>query len=278
MISLSVVTRKPIYRILLIFIIVPLILVAIVVFRQSNTQIFPYIQVVDGTTEQTNNNNNSNEYFPRIHQPLSSSILRGIIIFYPHDQEISFASELLWLYRSWIEMMKNESSSWRTDLIIYTGNFTSHLQQLGCIYNHIRIDKYESPQCRVFPYQRIRSRDIRNINKIDDNIYQQIDIDRSILLKTHLQTYEYIDSINIIAECYQSFAMYDYILRTDIDVFLTPYFGHFIPYNDIFLVGRGSYSTAFNTGRLRRIAHHMNWLYANITNIGSTWYGPPLVA
>ncbi|CAF4130963.1 unnamed protein product, partial [Rotaria sp. Silwood1] len=61
-------------------------------------------------------------------------------------------------------------------------------------------------------------------------------------------------------------------------VFLTPYFGHFIPYNDILLVGRGSYSTAFNTGRLRRIAHHMNWLYANITNIGSTWYGPPRVA
>ncbi|CAF4322243.1 unnamed protein product, partial [Rotaria sp. Silwood2] len=257
-------------------IILTLILIAIVVFRQPHTQILPYIQVVDGITEQANINNN--EYFPRIHQPLSSSLLRGIIIFYPHDQEIVFFSELLWLYHSWIEMMKNEPSSWRTDLVIYTGNFTLRLQRLGCVYNRIRTNKHESPQCRVFPYQRVYLRDIRDIDKIDNHLYQQIDIDRSILLKTHLQTYEYIDSINIIAECYPSFAMYDYILRTDIDVFLTPHFGHFVPYNDILLAGRGGYSTTFNTGRLRRIAHNMNWLYANITNIGSTWYGPPLVA
>jgi hypothetical protein len=66
--------------------------------------------------------------------------------------------------------------------------------------------------------------------------------------------------------------MYDYILRTDMDVFLTKYFGRFVPYNNTLLVGGGGgYSTAFNTASLRRVAKDMNWLYANLTNLGSTW-------
>jgi hypothetical protein len=80
-----------------------------------------------------------------------------------------------------------------------------------------------------------------------------------------------VDSINIIAECYPSFSMYDYILRTDMDVFLTKNFGRFVPYKDMLLVGRGGYSHPFASARLRRIAKNMNWLYANLTNIGSTW-------
>ncbi|CAF4345400.1 unnamed protein product, partial [Rotaria sordida] len=69
--------------------ILPLILIEITVFRLSHTQIFPRIQVVHGKTEQININNSS-KYLARVHQPLSSSILRGIIIFYPHDQEMTF--------------------------------------------------------------------------------------------------------------------------------------------------------------------------------------------
>ncbi|CAF3473895.1 unnamed protein product [Rotaria socialis] len=218
------------------------------------------------------------EYVPLIHQPFTSFLIRGIVIFYPHDQEHVFLSELFWLFRSWIEMMKDEPPSWRTDLVIYTGVFTRNLQQLGCVFNRIRIDRKERPQCRVFPYKRIHLRDLNDKKDTDDHLFQQFDLERSILLKKHLQTYEYVDSINIIAECYTSFAMYDYILRTDIDVFLTRYFGRFVPFNATLLVGRGGYSTPFNTARLRRIATNMEWLYANITNIGSTWYGPPRLA
>jgi hypothetical protein len=199
-------------------------------------------------------------------------MLRGILIFYPNDQQAHFLPELLWFYRSWIEMMKDEPSLWRTDLIIYAENYSSNLQELGCVYNNIRINRQEPPQCRVFPYKCIRSRDIQNPNNTDNYLYQQFDKKRSILLTIHLKTYEFLDSINIIAEYYPSFAMYDYILRTDIDVFLTKNFGRFVPYNDTLLVGRGGYSTTFNTARLRRIARDMNWLYANLTNIGSTWF------
>jgi hypothetical protein len=165
--------------------------------------------------------------------------------------------------------MKDEPSLWRTDLVIYTGNYTSNLEQLGCIYNQIRLNRQEPPQCRVFPYERIRLRDTQH--NPDPHLYQQLDNDRSRLLITHLQNYEYVDSMNIIAEYYPSYAMYDYILRTDMDVFLTKYFGRSVPYNDTFLVGHGAYATEFSIGRLRRIAKNMNWLYANLTNPGSTW-------
>ena len=65
--------------------------------------------------------------------------------------------------------------------------------------------------------------------------------------------------------------MYDYILRTDMDCFLTYNFALYVPYNNSLLVGRGGYSTTFNSKRLKRIANDMNWKYADKTSLGSTW-------
>jgi hypothetical protein len=265
--SLSVVTINARRHLLFLFIIVLFILIAIIIFDRQYTQNFFYSSISYRITKR--NHIHDNEYFPHIHQPLSSSLLRGILIYYPTNQEEFFLPELFWLFRSWIEMMKDESSLWRTDLIIYTDNYTSNLRQLGCIYYQIRINRQEPPQCRVFPYKRIRFRRVEE--ETENYVYQQFDRHRSLLLTKHLQNYDYLDSINIIAECYPSFAMYDYILRTDIDVFLTKNFAHFVPFNDTLLVGKGGYSSRFNTARLKRIANDMHWLYANLTNLGSTW-------
>ena len=251
-------------------IIISLLFTPLAIFiLQRHFQTVPYIPILYDIIGR--NDLRANRYDARIEQPLSSSILRGIVIFYPDDQQQLYLPELLWLYRSWIEMMKFEPSLWRTDLVIYTGQHTLHLQQLGCIYNRIRIDRHEPPQCRVFPYVRISLRNVTKTNETDDHLYQQFDEDRSVLITTHLGTYEYVDSINIIAECYPSFAMYDYILRTDIDVFVTKSFAENVPYNNTLLVGRGGYSTVFNNGRLRRIAKDMGWSSVGIVNIGSTW-------
>jgi hypothetical protein len=176
-------------------------------------------------------------------------------------------------------MMKYESNYWRTDLIIYTGNYNSALEQLGCILNKIRLDYVEPPQCRVFLYLRLSKRKIDTSNQqqdllIDDNYKQfsQIDIPRSVLLYQQMQTYPYIDSVNIIAEAYPTFKFYNFILKTDIDVFVTKQFGKYVPGTNLtLLVGLGGYSTPFNTRRLGRIARDMNWRYKNLTNVGSTW-------
>ena len=263
---MSFIRKHPIRLILFVPTIVPFILIARVIFYEEHIQTFPSISVLSSSTQR--NNIHNKQHLAQIHQPISLSILRGIVIFYPNDQETLFFPELLWLYRSWVEMMKHEPPLWRTDLVIYTGDYTLNLQRIGCFYQRVRIDRNEAPRCRVFSYERIS---LRNPNTTDHQVFQQFDQNRSALLIEHLKTYKYIDSINIIAECYPSFSMYDYILRTDIDVFLTKNFGRFVPYNDTLLVGQGGYASNFSKARLRRIAKDMNWLSENITNLGSTW-------
>ena len=219
-----------------------------------------------------NHHHQSMDYSPHLSQPWYQSVTRGLIVFYPDQQENNFLPELRWFYRSWIEMMKYEPMVWRTDLIIFSGNFTVYLQMLGCSFNKIRLDRNEMPQCRVFPYQRLVDRPFKLDSVTNYSQYQQIDERRERKLMQYLRTYEYVDSINIVAEGYPTFSMYDYILRTDLDVFLTKNFGLYVPENETFLVGRGGYSTPFNSARLKRISKNMNLSYANINNIGSTWF------
>lgn len=259
-------TRRSIFYL---FIVVSVVLIGIIVLSEQNLSLSQYSFVSHSISQSIHLQ--GDRYSPRLHQPLSSPITRGIVIFYPANQETYFLAELFWLFRSWIEVMKFEPSSWRTDLVIYSDNFVSNLQQLGCLYNQIRRDREEPPRCRVFPYRRIHSRSEQNINQSAEHLFQQFDSLRSTLLVKHVKNYEYLDSINIIAECYPSFAMYDYILRTDMDVFLTVNFAHFIPVNDALLIGRGGYSNTFNMIRLGRIARDMRWSYANLSNLGSTW-------
>ncbi|CAF0994327.1 unnamed protein product [Rotaria sordida] len=229
----------------------------------------------------------SNAYLQRQTPKLNSSFIqRAILIFYPSNQESHFLPEIRWLYRSWIEMMKYESKNWRTDLIIYTGEYSSSFQQLGCIINQKRLNNTERPQCRIFLYLRISKREISSLTQQQTILTHNgkkdlfnINIQRSILLYKKLKIYDYIDSVNIIAESYSTFEYYDFILKTDIDVFITSQFAKYVPLsNATLLVGRGGYSTQFNTRRLGRIARDMNWNYQNLTNVGSTWYGAPYVA
>ncbi|CAF3017291.1 unnamed protein product [Rotaria sp. Silwood2] len=222
----------------------------------------------------------SNLYLQRQSSKLNSSFIhRAILIFYPSNQESHYLPEIRWLYRSWVEMMKYESKNWRTDLIIYTGEYSSSFQQLGCILNQIRINNTEQPQCRVFLYLRLSMREISSLTQKQTILANQgkkelfnINTQRSIQLYKQIKQYEYIDSVNIIAESYPTFEYYDFILKTDIDVFITTQFAKYVPLTNLtLLVGRGGYSTKFNTRRLGRIARDMNWKYQNMTNIGSTW-------
>lgn len=75
---------------------------------------------------------------------------------------------------------------------------------------------------------------------------------------------------------YAKQAGFSYLVRSDMDVFLTPLFGLWLPRhcND-FNVGRGGYSTDFNTKRFARIARNLRLDYAGVENLGSTWYSTP---
>lgn len=267
----TIMTKNPRRLICFLFGLFFFMVIGLSIFDRQYTQIFSYPSISYIMVQKKDSSAISPPTFdftPHIYQPLNTAVLRGLLVFYPDDQEAHFLSELLWFVRSWIEMMKEEAPLWRTDLVIYTGNYTLNLQKLGCVFNKIRTNRHEPPQCRVFLYERIR---LRDRNKPSNYSYQQIDRRRSVLLMSHLNKYDYADSIVIISECYPSFSMYDYILRTDLDVFLTKYFGRFVPKNRTILVGGGAYSTQFNSKRLQRVAKEMDWSYARLSNLGSTW-------
>ena len=198
----------------------------------------------------------------------NSTVMRALLLFYPNDQESDFQVELRWFFLSWVQMMESEFLHWRTDLIIYSDIYSPLLQELGCLNDKIRVDHQESAKCRFFPYVRVKS---RNSNHQASSQHQNIDVKRSQALFTHLQQYGYIDSINTVSEYMNTYAMYDYVLRTDMDCFLTKNFARYVPFPQSLLVGRGGYSNEFNSRRLRRIARDMGWQYGNRTSLGSTW-------
>jgi hypothetical protein len=71
-------------------------------------------------------------------------------------------------------------------------------------------------------------------------------------------------------------AKYDFLIRSDMDVFLTPLFAEWLPRhcND-FCVGGGAFSNDFNDKRFKRIAKGLGLAYAGARNLGSTWYSTP---
>lgn len=138
-------------------------------------------------------------------------------------------------------MLRSQPSTWRTDFLIFTYTFPPELRSLGCV-NRIRQNSEEPSICRLFLYVPIqfRTKNITNnsyqhafdhltdlpktlnksledmvlLPKINDpTIY---DAKRSESLYINLRNYGYIDSINTIYEGYNTFKMYDFVLRTDI--------------------------------------------------------------
>ena len=122
------------------------------------------------------------------------------------------------------------------------------------------------------PYEYI----LNNIDIFDDDLENLGEF--YSMMKKNLVNYGYLNSILMGFEGYAYFkrAKYDFLIRSDMDVFLTPLFGQWVPRhcND-FVVGGGGFSSDFNNKRLKRIAEFLNLKYAGYWNLGSTWYSTP---
>jgi hypothetical protein len=138
-------------------------------------------------------------------------------------------------------MLRGQPPTWRTDFLIFTYNFSAEFRSLGCI-NRIRRNKEEPSICRLFLYVPVQFRlpnitennfqhafdDAKGLAKIyNDSLEQMVtipmindpetfDLKRSESLYVNLRAYGYIDSINTLYEGYNTFKMYDFVLRTDI--------------------------------------------------------------
>jgi hypothetical protein len=138
-------------------------------------------------------------------------------------------------------MLRGQPATWRTDFLIFTYNFSVEFRSLGCV-NRIRQNKEEPSVCRLILYVPIqfRTKNITDNNfehafsnakqlakTYNDTLEQMVtipivtdpktfDVKRSESLYINLRDYGYIDSINTMYEGYNTFQMYDFVLRTDI--------------------------------------------------------------
>ena len=251
-------------------------------------------------TNYTNTNDlNDNDYSKEaMNETHKLRIVRGVTVYFPIEKTDEFFYEFKWLYRSWIEMIKYEPPKWRTDLVVFIENdpvkFNSSdffLNQLNCSFNNKRTSPNDKPMCTLINYIPIRKREFsldKNFSSLESddkykyllnniNIYQkdQKHFDPFYdFLKVSLKTYNYADSILMSFDGYEYFksAGFDFLIRSDMDVFLTPLFALWLPKrcND-FYVGGGGYSNTFNNNRLRRIANDIGLAHAGVRNLGSTW-------
>jgi hypothetical protein len=231
-------------------------------------------------------------------------ITRAILVYFPIAKIDYFEIELRWLYRSWIHMQTYESTKWRTDLIVFVDTtLTTHfsnasffMHQMQCSLSNKRTSAEQKPMCTLIHYRSVLDRNDSFINDQDPRLadpdffeYLSTKIDIFNLarnesghflsyLKANLATYHYLDSILMAFEGYDYFksAGFDHLIRSDMDVFVTPALATWLPrYCSDFVVGGGGYSSTFNRKRLFRIARHMGFNYGFRDNLGSTWISTP---
>ena len=248
---------------------------------------------------ETIRNNYNQEADLRLHE---LRIVRAIIFYYPIEKHDTFMQEFRWVYRSWIEMQMYEPIKWRTDLILFTGEKSLNLNikakqffdELNCKTVNIRNNKEDKPMCTIRDYIPINDR-IKNFDKtylksveplvLYSHLYKDVHIyddNDSNIWKFHailndLSHYGYLDSIMVGFDGYGYFKnRYDFLLRSDLDVFLTPLFANWLPLNcNDFITGGGGYSGDFNMKRIQKAAKMVNLKPGHVRNLGSTWYSTP---
>jgi len=231
-------------------------------------------------------------------------LTRAVLVYFPIEKISEYELEFRWFYRSWIEMQKYEPTKWRTDLIVFIDNepevFKNEklfFKELNCSFDFKRTNSEQKPMCSLFEYKTLKKRSIKAQSEIFNQLKSQKETYEYLLSKLdifsndsdnlapfykllldNLSNYGYLDSILMAFDGYDYFksAGFDFLIRSDMDVFLTPLFGTWIPrYCNEFYCGRGAYSTNFNMNRLNRIANNLNLKFGNVRNLGSTWYSTP---
>lgn len=226
--------------------------------------------------------------------------LRAVLVYFPIEKSNEFSNEFKWLYRSWIEMIKSEPVKWRTDLIVFIEKDDKYFDdpkyffnELNCSFVKKRQNANDKPMCILIQYTPIAKRNLQQLtdpifhNENDNakklkfhflldkvNIFSTKPEDLLpfyVLLKENLNSYGYTDSILMAFDGYEYFktAGYDYLIRSDMDVFLTPLLAKWLPKNcNDFIVGGGAYSENFNRKRLKRIALDLMLEHVGADNLG----------
>ena len=180
--------------------------------------------------------------------------VRAAIAYFPSEQSEKFGPQLRWFAHSWKDMQLHEPSNWITDIVIVTRTTEeSVFSDLNCT-TAVRMSRTESGRCRlVSNYTALYERDAA------------------------FKSYRFADSIDSVVYAAEQGALdvYDALLRTDLDTFLTPAFSTWKPMKLAVGIGKYCFSGQITCHRLKRIAQDMGLAPKGqvVENVGSTWYG-----
>eukprot|EP01084_Bolivina_argentea_P267288 453678_1 len=219
---------------------------------------------------------------------------RGIMIYEPNNKKyVNIFSHFL--YNSWMYILRVQHE-YKTKYNLNFVNIIDIILVIPTDYN--QFDSLPYSQCKLiqnmtdkqYTYLHDNNRNISLcIMMYTNNSYHNDSYYVNMLTAKHSAThggYKFLNSLDCILTFKESypklFYHYDYILKTDDDVFLTPFFLYKYPKNKYeFIVGKGGYiwknSTRveiLNITNMLNLTHCWNPL-SICFNLGSSWYGSP---
>ncbi|MFD2443231.1 hypothetical protein ACFSO7_04450 [Bacillus sp. CGMCC 1.16607] len=154
-------------------------------------------------------------------------------------------------------------------LVVYLEDKPNLMMQFGWLYTSLKYIQSTDTDIVVFGTSKALKKVPKDCIKIKY---------KPISYRKQWQKYHYINSISCLADDRSAFLdEYDFLLRTDVDTFLTPAWNDYYP--DFYTVGGGGYVHNQDVKRrLKRISHSLGYKHRGIHNVGSTHYGyAPLV-
>ena len=186
-----------------------------------------------------------------------SKITRGVMAYFT-PRKHKFAKEFKALYLSIAIMRTHQPTYIKTDFIVFAPSDGHALpSSLGCMKEE-RISFEQPERCVIVDHIPTKERGPLK-NGAPDPLVKYAN---------------YLDSINILAELNLTFS-YDYLIRVDLDSYLTPGFANWLPPKiSTLVVGSGGYGSNNSIAHLKWIAKDRLGLNdAGIEKLGSTWYG-----
>ena len=191
-----------------------------------------------------------------IEQYRSRSITRAIIVRFPSEKSEYFFVQFRWFYRSWIESEMFTLERWRTDIIViideqFPDQTRDSLTKLNCTTNNRRTKRREISRCILIEHQTLAHRSDNERQIISGNypIFSQLktfndQLDRLLSIDEFLQQFNQTQTI-----------LYNYVMITTMNSFITTQFGRYLPLKCAFLVGAPpDYSTFYGrTDQMRQL-------------------------
>lgn len=198
------------------------------------------------------------EYSLTIEKYRVKPVVRGVIVRFPSLKADYYFVQFRWFYRSWIESEMFTLDRWRTDIIIliddkFPGTVRKMLEHLDCHKENQRASHRQISRCILVEHKLISQKSksqrqfyisnypiLGRFEDLNDNVDRLFGI------------YDYVN------ELYKTQPkLYDLLMVTTMNTFLTTQFGKSIPLKCSFLLGAApDYSTWYSkTNQIIEFAH-----------------------